>query len=260
MADARYLTIGKVVKRLQGQYPDLSISKVRYLEDEGLLEPSRTPSGYRLYSPSDVRRLETILYLQKNRFLPLQVIKEQLDNEKNGVFGAVLSDVEPQEDTQTTSRLHLIDRMPELLGTPVSFVRELAEAGLIGLKRSPHGRDLVDGRDFALIRTCDRLRHFGIGPKNLRQYVTAANRESAMFEQALVVFARKGGGVQMEDTPENRQQFADAMQQMLSLTAQVRDILLRRQISTAFSQMSEGEGGKRTRERERNERGHYYRS
>ena len=192
MADARYLTIGKVVKRLQGQYPDLSISKVRYLEDEGLLEPSRTPSGYRLYSPSDVRRLETILYLQKNRFLPLQVIKEQLDNEKNGVFGAVLSDVEPQEDTQTTSRLHPIDRMPELLGTPV--------------------------------------------------------------------IARKGGGVQMEDTPENRQQFADAMQQMLSLTAQVRDILLRRQISTAFSQMSEGEGGKRTRERERNERGHYYRS
>lgn len=79
MPDAGYLTIGKVVKRLQGQYPDLSISKVRYLEDEGLLNPSRTPSGYRLYSQKDVHRLETILYLQKNRFMPLSVIKQQLD-------------------------------------------------------------------------------------------------------------------------------------------------------------------------------------
>lgn len=82
MADAGYLTIGKVVKRLRPQYPDLSISKVRYLEDEGLLTPSRTPSGYRLYSQGDVHRLETILYLQKNRFLPLSVIKEQLDGER----------------------------------------------------------------------------------------------------------------------------------------------------------------------------------
>ena len=59
MADASYLTIGKVVKKLQVQYPDLSVSKVRYLQDEGLLNPSRTPGGYRLYSQRDVRRLET---------------------------------------------------------------------------------------------------------------------------------------------------------------------------------------------------------
>lgn len=79
MADAGYLTIGKVVKRLQAEYPDLSVSKVRYLEDEGLLTPSRTPGGYRLYSSKDIKRLETILYLQKHRFLPLSVIREELD-------------------------------------------------------------------------------------------------------------------------------------------------------------------------------------
>ena len=84
MADAGYLTIGKVVKKLQQRYPDLSISKVRYLQDEGLLNPSRTPSGYRLYSQRDVRRLERILYLQKNRFLPLSVIREELEREDNG--------------------------------------------------------------------------------------------------------------------------------------------------------------------------------
>ena len=84
MPDAGYLTIGKVVKRLQALYPDLTISKVRYLEDEGLLHPSRTPGGYRLYSQRDIKRLETILYLQKTRFLPLSVIKGELDRQDAG--------------------------------------------------------------------------------------------------------------------------------------------------------------------------------
>ena len=181
MADASYLTIGKVVKKLQAQYPDLSVSKVRYLQDEGLLNPSRTPGGYRLYSQRDVRRLETILYLQKNRFLPLSVIKEELDRVDSGQ--APSADVLGTEtllltvdDEKVAERLHPIDRMPELLGVQVSFVRQLSEAGVIDLRKSPAGRDLVDGHDFPLIRVCDELRHFGIGPKNLRQYVIAANR------------------------------------------------------------------------------------
>ena len=118
MADAGYLTIGKVVKRLKSQYPELSISKVRYLEDEGLLNPSRTPSGYRLYSQRDVHRLETILYLQKNRFLPLSVIKEQLDGGAGDLGGleepAALGYALPEEEDEVTSRLHPIDRMPGL--------------------------------------------------------------------------------------------------------------------------------------------------
>ena len=83
MADSGFLTIGKVVKKLQTLYPDLSVSKVRYLQDEGLLTPTRTAGGYRLYSQKDVKRLETILYLQKSRFMPLSVIKEELDREDN---------------------------------------------------------------------------------------------------------------------------------------------------------------------------------
>lgn len=242
MPDAGYLTIGKVVKRLQSQYPDLSISKVRYLEDEGLLTPSRTPSGYRLYSQSDIRRLETILYLQKSRFMPLQVIKDQLEGKGgeslSSAIVASLSDPE-QDDDEVTSRLHPIDRMPELLNVSVTFVRQLSEAGIIVLKTSPQGRYLVDGHDFPLIRTCSELQHFGIAPKNLRQYVTSANRESALFEQALVVFARKAGGVEMEQTAETRGQFANALQQMLILTSRVHDTLLKRQIKKAFSNMDE---------------------
>ncbi len=244
MPDAGYLTIGKVVKRLQQRYPDLSVSKVRYLEDEGLLNPARTPGGYRLYSQADINRLETILHLQKTRFLPLQVIKEELERgETAGPGGgssrsqALPPGVAQQDDEETTNRLHPIDRMPELAGAPVSFVRQLSEVDIITLKRSPHGRDLVDGRDLALIRICHELSRFGIGPRNLRQYVTAANRESAMFEQALVVFARKGGGVEAELTNERRERFTQACDEMLALTNQVRDALIMRQIRSTFKEM-----------------------
>ena len=248
MADAGYLTIGKVVKKLQQQYPDLSISKVRYLQDEGLLNPSRTPSGYRLYSQRDVRRLETILYLQKNRFLPLSVIKEELERADAGKASvgetgpSALADpiALPAEDEENLSKLHPIDKIPELAGVSVSFVRQLSEAGVIRLTRSPHGRDLVDGRDLPLIRICDELRHFGIGPKNLRQYVIAANRESSMFEQALVVFAAKAGGVEIEDTEVARARYDQALSRMLGLTNAVRDELIARRITKPFK-----DGGRR---------------
>ena len=126
MADAGYLTIGKVVRRLQEQYPDLSISKVRYLEDEGLLTPSRTPGGYRLYSSRDIQRLETILYLQKTKFLPLSVIKDELDGRTTQeestpeeMFGASrerASRISPE----LADEMHPIDRIPELLGVSLA--------------------------------------------------------------------------------------------------------------------------------------------
>ncbi len=223
MADASYLTIGKVVKKLQAQYPDLSVSKVRYLQDEGLLNPSRTPGGYRLYSQRDVRRLETILYLQKNRFLPLSVIKEELDRVDSGQ--APSADVLGTEtllltvdDEKVAERLHPIDRMPELLGVQVSFVRQLSEAGVIDLRKSPAGRDLVDGHDFPLIRVCDELRHFGIGPKNL------------------MVFAKKGG-VAREADDETRHQFDQAFQRILALTDSVRDELVSRRVRESFKDL-----------------------
>ncbi len=243
MPDAGYLTIGKVVKKLQDQYPDLTISKVRYLEDEGLVNPSRTPGGYRLYSQRDIRRLESVLYLQKNRFMPLSVIKEQLDGEESGKSperGDVPQTVQlTPDDPDVAEKLHPIDRMPELCGTQVSFVRELSEAGIISLKRSPHGRDLVDGHDLPLIRVCDELRRFGFGAKNLRQYVIAANRESATFEQALMVYAKKGGGVEVELTEENRRQFDEAFSRMLGLTNAVRSELVSRRVRESFKDLGE---------------------
>jgi DNA-binding transcriptional MerR regulator len=175
----------------------------------GFSTTSRTPGGYRLYSQHDVRRLETILYLQKSRFLPLSVIKEELEGDNADVLATVRPDTTvsvEEDDQETIEKLHPIENMPTLCDVSVGFVQQLAEAGVIELKRSPHGRDLVDGHDFALIRSCDRLRHFGFGAKNLRGYVQAARRESGMLEQALVPFAHKGG-VDATPTEARRLQF-----------------------------------------------------
>ena len=281
MADSGFLTIGKVVKKLQTLYPDLSVSKVRYLQDEGLLTPTRTAGGYRLYSQKDVKRLETILYLQKSRFMPLSVIREELERQdKNpeaeqqvqvdeastsdaqatpeaqsssrqaqpqldgkqvsqAILGATHADaiVVPVDDPEVVQKYHAIDRIPGIVGCSVGFVRQLSEAGVITLKRSPHGRDLVDGKDLTLIRLCSELRHFGFEPKNLRQYVMAANRESSMFAKSLVVYAKKGGGVEVDHTDETRQKFMAALTRMLGLTNAVRNELITKLVRESFKDM-----------------------
>lgn len=235
MADAGYLTIGKVVSKLQESYPDLSVSKVRYLEDEGLLTPSRTPGGYRLYSARDIQRLETILYLQKSRFLPLSVIKDELDGKKDAPVDETGEGVQPQEDAvdptlavdaEAEGEMHPIDRIPEVAGVPISLVRKLADCGIIRLVKSPAGRDLVRGSDLRLIRACNELARFGIEPKNLRQYVAAANREIPMFEQALASLSRHQG----ESADERRLRREVALNRMLSLTGVVRSSIINREL------------------------------
>lgn len=235
MADAGYLTIGKVVSKLQAQYPDLSVSKVRYLEDEGLLTPSRTPGGYRLYSARDIQRLETILYLQKSRFLPLSVIKDELDGKKGNTDSTLEEGTEatpdPVDPTLSVSpeaerELHPIDRIPEVAGVPISLVRKLADCSIIKLVKSPAGRDLVRGSDLRLIRACNELTRFGIEPKNLRQYLAAANREIPMFEQALASLSRHQG-----ETPDERRLRREvALDRMLTLTGVVRCSIMRREL------------------------------
>ena len=231
MADAGYLTIGKVVRRLQDQYPDLSISKVRYLEDEGLLNPSRTPGGYRLYSSRDIQRLETILYLQKTKFLPLSVIKDELDGKPQSEPAhehQLQAEREPVSriSPELTAEMQPIDRIPEAIGVSMGVVRKMADCGLIRLVRSPAGRDLVRGQDLELIATCAELTHFGIEPKNLRQYVAAANREIPMFEQALASISRHQG----ESEGERALRREMMLDRMLELTGSVRSSLIKREL------------------------------
>ena len=140
------------------------------------------------------------------------------------------SQIEDAEEAEMMEKYHPLSHMPELLGVSVSFVRELSEAGVIRMRRSPRGRDLVDGHDIPIIRTCEELRRFGIAPKNLRQYVQAANRESGMFEQALTVFGANASGGGAEPTEEQRERYENALSRMIVLTNTVRESLIRRSL------------------------------
>ena len=127
----RLLRIGEVVRRLRGEFPDISISKIRYLEDEGLLQPRRTQGGYRLFSEADLERLEKILRLQRDEFLPLRVIREELaagagrERRRRRAVGAREEDVD-------------LDELCAHAGVDAKTVRELEEFGLI----EPHIEDL----------------------------------------------------------------------------------------------------------------------
>ena len=239
MAERSYLSIGQVVNFLRGAYPDLSNSKIRFLEDEGLITPHRTPKGYRQYSKEDVDRLEVILHLQKTRYMPLNVIKQRLDSARDlstlayevGLLSDVPLKAEPRE---TKQKLHPIDDIPDLLGVSISFVRQLAENDLVRIIHSPKNRDLIDGRDFDIIKYAAELSRFHIEPRNLRQYVQSANRESAMFEQVLV------GMLGMDTSDEDRDaKLERAFKKLHDLTDGVHTALLKNRVFESLNAVVE---------------------
>ena len=186
MAERNYLSIGQVVNLLRGAYPDLSNSKIRFLEDEGLITPHRTPKGYRQYSKEDVDRLEVILHLQKTRYMPLNVIKQRLENATDlstlayevGLLSDVPLKTEPKE---TKQKLHPIETIPDMLGVEISFIRSLAENDLIRIIKSPQNRELVDGRDFPIIRYCSELSRFHVSMLGMD---TSDDERDAKLERA----------------------------------------------------------------------------
>ncbi len=235
LTDRSYLSIGQVVNLLRSAYPDLSNSKIRFLEEEGLITPHRTPKGYRQYSKEDVDRLEVILHLQKTRYMPLNVIKAKLDNAPSLdalAFEVGLLSEEPlkTEPVEEESKLCTIEDIPDRLGVEISFVRQLIDNDIISLVRSPQNRELIDSADFNIIRTCAELRRFGIEPRNLRQYVAAANRESAMFEQVLIAMLGRD-----DNAPDRQEKLEKAFDTLRALTEVVHGSLLKRRVFGALN-------------------------
>lgn len=239
LAERSYLSIGQVVNLLRGAYPDLSNSKIRFLEEEGLITPHRTPKGYRQYSKEDVDRLEVILHLQKTRYMPLNVIKQKLDNATDlstlayevGLLSDVPLKAEPKE---TKQKLHPIEDVPDMLGVDIAFLRQLSDNDLIKIIKSPQNRELIDGRDFEIIRHCSELSRFHIEPRNLHQYVTAANRESTMFEQVLI------GMLGSDDSDDDREaKLQRAFNKLHDLTDGVKTALLRNRVFESLNAVVE---------------------
>lgn len=229
------MTIGEVVQRLQSAYPDLSISKVRFLEEEGLISPERTPGGYRKFASSDVARVELILRLQRDHFLPLAVIREKLADYDRGkmpvelerTVGAGVAEQLPMvaEDTGPL----LLEDAQSALGIPASFIRELAEFSLLEIKTGDDGAQ-IDRVDAAIVHAAWDLRKFGVEPRHLRMYETFAEREAALFSQILMPAFR-------HRTADSRQRLAETLTEISNLTDELKSRLLRRSVHRAFDDL-----------------------
>jgi len=181
----RLLNIGQVVALLQPEFPDLSITKVRYLEDRGLLSPVRTKGRYRKYCLSDVRRLRMILGLQRDEYLPLDIIRRRVEFNAavtagqplaTGVVGGRAGSVLRREDPAYT-----LQEVCEAAGADVQFVQLLLEYRLID-RSSATGKAFTES-DLETARICQLLTRFGVEPRHLRIFSSSTEREAAILEQ-----------------------------------------------------------------------------
>jgi DNA-binding transcriptional MerR regulator len=211
---AGLLTIGAVCRRLQSEFPDISISKIRYLEDQGLLAPRRTQGGYRLFGEDDVERLETILRLQRDEFLPLRVIRQELaspsstakERRRRRAVGLAEADAEIE-----------LGELCQRAGVTPQFARELEEFGLLAPRNGRGEKRYPDG-DADVAAACAKLARYGISARHLRPFRTAADRQAALLEQLVAPALRSRN-------PERRQTGLDELETLAQLAHELGQLL-----------------------------------
>jgi DNA-binding transcriptional MerR regulator len=212
----RLLTIGTVCRRLKDEFPDVSISKIRYLEDQGLLAPRRTQGGYRLFAESDVDRLRTILRLQRDEFLPLRVIRDELDTAASRRKDR-RKDAAKQRLRGPAGRLLRLEQLCERAGVQPAFVRELEEYGLIEPTSDGDATGYTEA-DADVAALCMRLGRYNLAPRNLRAFRTGAEREAALLEQLVAPGLRSRN-------PERRQTALDDLDALGAMSLELSQLL-----------------------------------
>lgn len=198
-----YLSIGEVLGKLRGDFPDITISKIRFLESEGLIDPQRTPSGYRKFTTVDLERLRYVLLAQRDHYLPLRVIKENLDALDRGLEPAVTpgagatprvalatvdGELAPSHFASQSDLRLSREELLESANLSNEQLTELESFGLITIK----GR-FYDADALAVGRTVSAISAFGIEPRHLRSFKSAADREIGLVEQVITPLLRQKG-------------------------------------------------------------------
>jgi DNA-binding transcriptional MerR regulator len=221
------LTIGAVCKILQSEFDDVSISKIRYLEDQKLLNPRRTSGGYRLYSQSDVERLRTILRLQRDEFLPLRVIRQELASGNDMVLGD--GDRKPNSGAVRrailvdTSRTYLsLEEIIEETGAREELVSELESYGIVQPEKR-EGRTVYDETDREIVRAANELSRVGVGARNLRVFRSSADREAQLLEALL-------GPSLRSRNPERRKEGLQSLESLAATVSHFKHLLLVRDL------------------------------
>ena len=226
-----YLSIGEVLGRLRGDFTDITISKIRFLESEGLIEPQRTPSGYRKFTSSDLERLRYVLLAQRDQYLPLKVIKDNLDAIDRGLQPAVIGGVAAPRPAISLATIDgqmapsafgevsemRLSRDELLKNSGLSDVQlvELESYGLI----TPRGTHF-DGDALAIAKAVTEMASFGIAPRHLRSFKSAADREIGLIEQVITPLIR-------QKSPESKARAEEVQKEIASLSIRLHAALVR---------------------------------
>ncbi|MFN8110589.1 MAG: MerR family transcriptional regulator [Thermoleophilia bacterium] len=214
--DEPTLTIGAVCDALRGEHPTISISKIRYLEEQRLVSPKRTAGGYRRFTQSDVERLRTVLRLQRDEFLPLAVIRQELEHGGTGGLSAAAQAKQFKRaqlaEPQPTHR-HAVEDVMRDTGAGPELLRDLQAYGLV------RGDGGLDETERELVGVAAQLAAYGVEPRHLRLFRTAAEREAGLLEQLLTSGLRSRN-------PERRREAVDALEALTGLVSHIRHLML----------------------------------
>jgi DNA-binding transcriptional MerR regulator len=224
------MTIGAVCKALAQEFPDISISKIRYLEDQKLLSPRRTPGGYRLYTQGDLARLRTILRMQRDEFLPLRVIRQEL---AAGRVDPAIPAAQSQRDSGRSWRrsvsvsgvsgaLYTLEEVLQETQAEEALVRELEEYGVIK-GESHEGIRCYDETEREIVGAVAELARYGVGGRNLRVFRTSADREASLLQQILAPALRSRN-------PDRRKEALEALESLAAVTTHLKHLLLVRDL------------------------------
>ena len=221
-SEEKPLTIGAVCKELKPEFNDVSISKIRYLEEQKLLNPLRTQGGYRLYRREDIERLRTILQLQRDEFLPLKVIRQEIEGS-----GTVARSRERKARRSMRSEVAVdarrIDRSELLRETGLDDVA-FAELQSYGIVTSDQD-GLYGESEVEIVKICQRMAEFGLGPRHVSQLYTGVQRVAGLLDQVLAPALRSRNA-------ERREQGLDELAQLAGLSAELTERLLVRDVKT----------------------------
>ncbi|MEA2433188.1 MAG: hypothetical protein QOG54_645 [Actinomycetota bacterium] len=223
-----YLSIGEVLDSIKADFPDISISKIRFLEAEGLIEPERTGSGYRKFYDTDVERLRHILSLQRDHFMPLKVIKERLANGELNGGGPIPAPAHPPiapSGQAPAGQPAVAQAMTgvQLDRAELRAAANLTESELAGLEEfgiMERNEGPYDENDLVVAKAARKFFDYGVEPRHLRMYKQMADREVGFFEQIVSPVARRRD-------PEAQNQVARSVQELAGLSRQMREAALR---------------------------------
>ncbi|MFJ7751274.1 MerR family transcriptional regulator [Arthrobacter sp. NPDC097144] len=199
----RVLNIGEVLSDLSTDFPGISASKIRFLEEKGLVTPQRTAAGYRKYTTADVERLRFVLALQRDQYLPLKVIKDYLDAIDRGerpeslpgglslTPRAVSEQLAGELSARTFARGLTFNELVRESGASADLVRNLAEYGLITAPESGADPAVYDEHALKVAKACAKLQAHGIEPRHLRPFRAAADRELGLVESVVAPLASR---------------------------------------------------------------------